>query len=195
MSDPNLELMQKIKAEWGLQIAAACDLSSVPAAFLAALIANESGGNINAKRIEHSVLASLWEVLLGRTAAYGSIKRLDLVAYITGLTAPPINQPANLPGDAFQRLDALAASWSLTQIMGYHALEFDVTIARLASAEGNLSVATQMLVKFAAQFSLDVAKDFEALFRCWNGGHPTAKTFDPQYVPNGLARMALWSSL
>lgn len=191
----DLELMQKIKVDWGLQIAAACAVSSVPAAFLAALIANESGGNVNAKRIEHGVLASLWEVLLGRTAAYGSIKRLDLVAYVAGVTVPTINAPANLPGDAFQRLDALAASWGLTQIMGYHAIEFDVTISNLASPEGNLSLCNHMLAKFAAQFQLDVMRDFEAMFRCWNGGHPTAKTFDPQYVPNGLARMALWASL
>jgi hypothetical protein len=191
----DLELMQQINEKYGPAIAAACDVSSVPPAFLAALIANESGGNENAKRIEHGVLASLWEVLLGRTAAYGSIKRLDLVAYVAGVTIPTINAPANLPSDAFQRLDALAASWGLTQIMGYHAIEFDVTIANLASPEGNLSLATHMLAKFAAQFQLDVTKDFEPLFRCWNGGHPTAATFDPQYVPHGLERMKLWATL
>jgi len=33
--------------------------------------------------------------------------------------------------------------------------------------------------------------DFEPLFRCWNSGNPKGKTFDPQYVPNGLSRMKI----
>jgi hypothetical protein len=191
----DLELMQDIKTRFGATIAEACSVSSVPAAFLAALIANESGGNVNAKRFEHTVLAALWEVLLGRKAAYGSIARASLVGYVAGVPIPTINVPANLPANAFQRVDALATSWGLTQIMGYHALEFGVTIDALISPEDSLPVATKMLSGFARSFNLDVTKDFEELLRCWNGGHPTAQTFDPNYVPKGLARMALWSSL
>ncbi len=191
----DLELMQDIKTRFGAVIAAACSVSSVPEAFLAALIANESGGNVNAKRFEHTVLAALWEVLLGRKAAYGSIARASLVGYVAGVPVPTINVPANLPANAFQRVDALATSWGLTQIMGYHALEFGVTIDALISPEDSLPIATKMLSGFARSFNLDVTKDFEAMLRCWNGGHPTAQTFDPQYVPNGLARMALWSRL
>jgi hypothetical protein len=59
----------------------------------------------------------------------------------------------------------------------------------------HLAMALRMLAQFAAEFQLDVTKDFEGMLRCWNGGHPTAETFDPQYVPNGLARMQEWSSL
>jgi len=187
--------MQDIKTRFGAVVAAACSVSSVPEAFIAALIANESGGNVNAKRFEHTVLAALWEVLLGRKAAYGSIARASLVGYVAGVPVPTINVPANLPANAFQRVDALATSWGLTQIMGYHALEFGVTIDALISPESGLQIATKMLSGFARSFNLDVTKDFEAMLRCWNGGHPTAQTFDPQYVPNGLARMALWSSL
>jgi len=191
----DIELMQDIKARFGDTIAAAAGVSSVPAAFLAALIANESGGNINAKRFEPHVLAALWEVLLGRKTAYGSIARSSLVGYVTGISVPTINVPANLPANAFQRVDALATSWGLTQIMGYHALEFCVTIDTLISPEDSLPVATKMLTGFARSFQLDVTKDFEQMLRCWNGGHPTAQTFDPQYVPNGLERMQLWTSL
>jgi hypothetical protein len=191
----DLELMQSLKERFGETITAACSGTSVPAAFLAALIANESGGNVNAKRFEHTVLAAIWEVLLGRKAAYGSIARASLVGYVTGISVPAINVPANLPANAFQRVDALATSWGLTQIMGYHALEFGVEINNLISPGGGLDIATKMLAGFAHQFSLDVTKDFEALLRCWNGGHPTAQTFDPQYVPNGLARMNLYAGL
>src|SRR5271167_1466010 len=119
----DLELMQSIKTKWGDLITEACATSSVPAAFLAALIGNETGGNANDKRFEKSVLASLWEVLLGRKAAYGSITTKNLVLYVAGLSTPPVNPPASLPSDSFQRVDALATSWGLTQIMGYHILE------------------------------------------------------------------------
>jgi hypothetical protein len=192
------ELMQSIKEKWGATIAEACSTSSVPAAFLAALVANETGGNSNAQRFEKGVLASLWEVLQGRSPAYGSIQRLSLVGYVTGLAVPPINVPASLPADAFQRVDALATSWGLTQIMGYHILESGVavkTIQGLQDPPMHLAMALRMLAGFASHFQLDVTKDFEQMFRCWNGGHPTATTFDPNYVPNGLARMQEWASL
>lgn len=193
MSD--LDLMQNLKTRFGGTIAAAASVSSVPAPFLAALIANESGGNINAKRFEPHVLTALWEVLLGRKEAYGSIARASLLGYVSGLSVPPVNAIASLPANAFQRVDALATSWGITQIMGYHALEFGGTIDDLTSPEENLDTATKMFAGFARSFQLDLTKDFEAMLRCWNGGHPTAPTFDPQYVPNGLARMLVWESL
>ena len=194
----DLELMQSIQTKWGGAIAEACSTSSVPAAFLAALIANETGGNSNAKRFEKGVLAALWEVLLGRKEAYGSIKRMVLVGYVANVAAVPVNAPTNLPADAFQRVDALATSWGLTQIMGYHILEGNAptkTIAALQDPAMHLAMALRMLAQFAAEFQLDVTRDFDQMFRCWNGGHPTAQTFDPNYVPNGLNRMVLWNGL
>jgi hypothetical protein len=191
------ELMQSIKEKYGAAIAAACGTSSVPAAFLAALIANETGGNPNAKRFEKGVLAALWEVLLGRKEAYGSIPRIVLVNYVAAVPATPISSSNALPADAFQRVDALATSWGLTQIMGYHILEGGSakTISGLQDTQIHLVMALRMLSQFAASFNLDVTRDFESMFRCWNGGHPTAQTFDPQYVPNGLARMQEWAAL
>jgi hypothetical protein len=192
------ELMQSIQTKWGGAIAEACSTSSVPASFLAALIANETGGNSNAKRFEKGVLAALWEVLLGRKEAYGSIQRIVLVGYVANVAVPAVNVPANLPADAFQRVDALATSWGLTQIMGYHILESSApvkTIAALQDPAMHLAMALRLLAQFAAQFQLDVTKDFAQMLRCWNGGHPTAVTFDPQYVPNGLARMQEWATL
>jgi hypothetical protein len=194
------ELMQSIKVKWGAAIAEAASTSSVPEAFLAALIANETGGNSDAKRFEHGVFASLSEVLQGRKTAYGSIQRSVLVNYVTGVASPSINGPAitDLSADALKRVNALATSWGLTQIMGYHILEGNApvkTIAGLADAPTHLAMALRMLAGFAAQFQLDVTKDFEGMFRCWNGGHPTAATYDPQYVPNGLARMQEWATL
>jgi hypothetical protein len=193
----DLELMQSIKTKWGAAIATACATSSVPEKFLAALIGNESGGNANAKRFERNVLASLWEVLLGRKAAFGSVGRSDLVAYVTGIAGTPVNTPANLPGDAFQRIDALASSWGLTQIMGYHILEggSSKTIQGLQDPELHLVTALRMLAAFAKEFNLDVTADFSDLLHCWNAGSPSAPTFDPHYVPNAMNRMDAWTSL
>ena len=75
------ELMQSIKTKWGALIDAACKHSSVPPAFLAALVANESGGNPDAKRFEPGVLAQLFAVLLNRKAFYGSIARENIIAF------------------------------------------------------------------------------------------------------------------
>jgi len=194
----DLELMQSIQTKWGGAIAEACSTSSVPAAFLAALIANETGGNSNAKRFEKGVLAALWEVLLGRKEAYGSIQRIVLVGYVANVAVPAVNAPANLPADAFQRVDALATSWGLTQIMGYHILESSApvkTIAALQDPAMHLAMALRLLAQFAAQFQLDVTKDFSAMLHCWNAGSPSAATFDPNYVPNAMRRMDLWASL
>jgi hypothetical protein len=192
------ELMQSIKVKWGAAIAEACSTSSVPAAFLAALIANETGGNSDAKRFEKNVLSALWEVLLGRKAAYGSVTNRNLVQYVAGLSTPPVNVPANLPADSFQRVDALATSWGLTQIMGYQILAGGApvkTIAGLQDPAMHLAMALRMLAQFAAQFQLDVTKDFSGMLHCWNAGSPSAPTFDPNYVPNAMRRMDLWATL
>jgi hypothetical protein len=49
-----------------------------------------------------------------------------------------------------------------------------------------------MLSDFGARFHLDLSKDFEQIFRCWNTGHPDGITYDPDYVGKGLARMVFW---
>jgi hypothetical protein len=191
----NLELMQSIKTKWDGEITSACSTSSVPTAFVAALIANESGGDPHAKRFEKGVLASLWEVLLGRKAAYGSIGGADLVQFIAQSKGFPVNTPLAIPSDAFQRFDSLATSWGLAQIMGYEAIAFHSTVDALKAPDTELVITLKMLAQFASRFGLDVTKDFSALFDCWNSGRPHAPTADPQYIPNGLERMQLWNSI
>jgi hypothetical protein len=188
-------LMQAIKTGWGEAIAEACKASSVPESFVAALIANESGGHNDARRFEPKVLSDLWEVLLGRKTAYGSIGRTTLVQFVAGNGAATGVAPKSLPADAFQRFDGLATSWGLTQVMGYHVLGTSRDLDDLKLPEVHLPFALQMLAGFAEQFSLDVTKDFSELFRCWNTGRPDGATFDPDYVNNGLVRIAVWTTL
>jgi hypothetical protein len=189
------ELMQSIKTAWGAAIADACSTSSIPENFLAALIAGESGGHNDARRFEKNVLLSLWEVLLGRKAAFGSIGRADLVKFTAAFSNGQTHFSDSLPPDAFQRVDGLATSWGLTQIMGYHVLAANLTLEDLRDPAKHLRFALTMLTGFAHQFQLDVTREFDDLFRCWNTGRPDGATFDPAYVNNGLARMAVWTSL
>ena len=203
--DATTQLMARIRSSWGDAIVLACAASSVPPSFLAALIANESGGDPGVHRFEKAVLAALWEVLLGRAPAYGSLLRNDILGYAVGIggaaSAGNAAGSASLAGaaavaGALQRIDGLATSQGLTQVMGYEAIAFHLDgAARLAEPATELPITLRMLGQFADRFQLDLAADFEPLFRCWNSGRPHAPTFDPQYVPNGLARMQAYQGL
>jgi hypothetical protein len=198
MSDQ--ELMQAVKTKWGVTIDDVCSASSIPPAFLAALIANEDGfhgGDPTAHRFEKLVLAQLWQVLMGRAAAYEGIGRADLVSYLTGISGTPLTVPRSIPADALNRLDGLANSWGLTQIMGWHVFELGITVEELKLPSGNLRAATKLLAQFVAKFQLDVTvlKDLGELFDAWNTGRPDGATFDPNYVTNGLARMSAYQAL
>jgi hypothetical protein len=186
----DLELMQKIKVELGLPIAAAAASSSVPAAFFAALIANESGGNPSAERYEPRVFTALSDVYNGQTAAYGSITRTKILNYVTG----PITETASI--DATDRLKALATSWGITQIMGYEAIAFTIESGADALRDPvvALKTTTLMLMDFARRFQISLSESGE-LFDCWNTGRPHQTTYDPKYIPNGLARMEIWNGL
>ena len=95
-----------------------------------------------------------------------------------------------------QRLDSLATSHGLTQVMGYEAIAFHLDgVSRLQDPAGELSITLKMLTQFAERFALDLASNFSELFDCWNSGRPHAPTADPQYIPNGLARMQIYAGL
>jgi len=195
---PDVLLMQKIYAQWGTLISTAVEGTLIPEKFLAALVANESGGDPAANRFEPAVLTKLWAVLVGRLPNYGAITGADLRNFVRGFTATPVTAPALIPGNVFERLDELAHSWGLTQIMGYHVLEcanipgWYRTVDDLRAPAPNLRSATLLLTQFANRFTLDLSSDFSALLHCWNAGSPLAPTFDPAYVPNALRRMDLY---
>jgi hypothetical protein len=197
-----LKLMTDIRDEWGDAIAAACRASSVPPAFIAGLVANESGGKINAKRFEPGSLHALWEVFLGRKTSFGSIGRYDLLLYCLPDSVPAISGDRAAVNDlfapAFKRLDDLASSWGLTQVMGYHVLERlggVTTTLDLTLPARSLPLTLRLLAQFALRFQLSLAKDFSEMLSCWNTGEPIGKTADPEYIPRGLARMAIYAQL
>jgi hypothetical protein len=196
MSDADAILMGSIKAKWATAIEDATASSSVPPALLAALVAGESNGKTDAQRYEPAVFERLKEVLLGARPHYAPsgvkriITRVDLSAYCD----PGVGEERGDFASSLQCLHDLSTSWGLTQIMGWHLVEFQVGMGTpwLATPGGNLRFATQLLAWFAELYHLDLTADFEQLFCCWNTGEPTGTTHDPNYVSNGLARLALW---
>jgi hypothetical protein len=205
MSDPNIQLMTEIRDEWGAQISRACQASSVRPEFIAALVAGESGGKVDAKRFEPAVLHALWEVLLGRKKNFGSILRSDLLVYALPAAIPASFSASDgrvalapLLTPALERIDNLSTSWGLTQIMGYQVLE---RYSGIASTEDlilparSLVLTLRLLAQFALQFELGLSTDFSDLFACWNTGSPAGKTADPEYIPRGLARMEIYAQL
>ncbi len=227
MADDNSLLMRSIRSRWQVQLSAAVHLSSVPEAFLAAIVANESAGKASAARFESAVFCRLVNVALGPPhgqAAFSPagirkpLTQPDLLAYaspgelqpsqiVSEYQGPPFQPfPPGAPARGLQwglkRLTDLATSWGLTQLMGWHLVEmagyagWGWTVGDLLDPGKNLLCAVALLAYFAEHYQLDPAKEFDALLRCWNTGEPQGvPTFDPQYVSNGLARMAAYSAL
>lgn len=81
-------LMRRVAARCGAEIARACHYSSVPRAFVAALVANESGGNARAARFEPSVYNHLLALSQGRRVHYGGIRREVLEAEVADMLHP-----------------------------------------------------------------------------------------------------------
>jgi hypothetical protein len=205
MNDP--QLMQSIFSAWQGTIAAAVEGTLVPAELLAALVANESGGNTHAQRFEPAVFTEIAEVLAGKRTVFkpAGISRplmlADLVPFVvdaehSGLSLVAAGVMFSLNKfytDAMQRVAELATSYGLVQIMGWHWIEFN----RPASLrpEDQLAFAVVLLVYFANKYTLDLAADAAKLFSCWNTGEPGGHTYNPLYVPNGLARMELYRSI
>lgn len=187
----NEQLMATIRTRWGATIAYACRNSAVPPHFLAALIANESGGDASVKRFEAAVLVSLWNVLTGRKATFGSIGRQDLLDYLIPSASGILGGLQGVALGAVTRLDGLATSWGLTQIMGYNFLGV-VEPAALADPVRNMNLALGLLEQFSNRWSLDPSKDFEQLFRCWNTGRPDGATYDPKYPDKGILRLEIY---
>lgn len=194
--------MERIYRDWHALLAAECAASSVPESFLAGVIANESAGKSDSKRFEPAVFTHLKDVVLGTRAAYtpAGIKRplarADLVAYCD----PGVAEERGSFAASLECLHHLATSWGLTQIMGWHLVEFQsgLGMTYLGTAKGNVNFALRLLAWFAEHYGLDVGKDFGDLYDCWNTGDPMrgrVSTFDPNYVPNGLKRQALYDGI
>lgn len=199
------QLMQAIRGNWQSTIVAAVQNTLVPAELVAALIANESGGNASAKRFEPAVFAHISEVLAGKRQLFAPtgisrpLAQSDLALFAVGDRTKSADQIITAAGtideffkQAMGRVAELATSTGLVQIMGWHAVEFNRQPAR--TPDEDLAFAVVLLVYFANKYGLDFSYPAE-FFACWNTGEPAGHTYDPAYVPNGLARMVLYREI
>ena len=202
-------LVARVFERCGGVIEEACASSALPAEFLVALVANESGGRADARRFEPGVYRHLQAVARGERLSYGSLTAADLDAEAAELLPPDDTKlHARYLTQAFgerhgqniqqcpdEVLRQLASSWGYTQIMGYHMAGRAGTVRDLLDAPFHFRLALQLLSEFAADYRLDPGHEFSELFCCWNTGRPYGKTFDPHYVENGLRRMRICRQL
>jgi hypothetical protein len=201
-----LRLIRKVHARCGDIIREACKYSSVPPEFLAALTANESAANPRAARFEPAVYRHLKAVAEGRSPAYGGIRRESLDAEIEEMLHPKaaafhavyLNasfteaHAASLAASSDAALRDLATSWGYTQIMGYHLVRREGTVRDLLDSRFHFRLALELLAEFAARYELDLTREFDEMFRCWNTGQPYGETYNPKYVENGRKRMEVY---
>jgi hypothetical protein len=206
MARAELRLMRKVRERCGEIIRETCKYSSVPDAFLAALTANESRGDPNAARFEPAVYRHLKAVAEGKCPAYSGIRRESLDAEIEEMLHPKaaafhsVYLNASFTADNATALAAssdaalrdLATSWGFTQIMGYHLVSREGTVRDLVDPRFHFRLALELLAEFAARYELDLAREFDEMFRCWNTGQPYGETYDPGYVAKGRRRMEIY---
>lgn len=201
--------MMRIHERCGDVMAAAVSGCSLPVEFLAALTANESGGEPEASCFEHETYLRLKAVATGSSAEFGRIsERVLFAALQQHTTAAGCALPERLAATDFsveslhaisrmedEGLRALATSWGLTQIMGYHVVGRAAAVHQLLDPQFHYRFAVDLLTEFAHRFRLSLSTDFEALFRCWNTGRPDGETFDRNYVCRGIRRAQIYRDL
>lgn len=173
--DAERYLMERIYEQWGPLIHTMTRPTN-DQAFIAALIANESGGDDRAQRFENGQYVEFDKAKCGAIPQHN------------GFTTESLKHLT----DAAIR--ALATSYGLTQIMGYHVGLYRAPSV-LLNPTRNLCTANKLITDFATHWKLDAKKDFEALFRCWNTGRPDGATIDPEYVAKGLNKMEIYRQI
>jgi len=202
-------LVRRVFARCDALLREVCAYSSVPPEFLGALTASESGGDPKAARFEPAVYRHLKAVAEGKTPAYAGLGRESLDAEIEDMLHPKAsafhacyltqpfgaNHQREIAACDDEALRELATSWGYTQVMGYHMVGRHGTVRDLREPRFHFRLAVELLAEFAERYQLDLAREFEEMFRCWNTGQPYGVTFDPAYVENGIRRMCLYREL
>lgn len=190
---PEETLMARVRDACGAAIAAAVKSTPYPASLLAALTANESGGDATKTRFEPSIFAKFGQIVValeaGHETNYGAIGAQDLVKWCA--------KPGRSFAESTLAMVNLATSWGPTQIMGYEALAGGFPLGDLTDVDKHFPHTAEILDQFQGRWHLTIGiqAPWDPFFRCWNTGRPDGQTFDPQYVANGLARMATYERL
>jgi len=198
------QVMEQVRRDFGPAIATARTGTSVSAAFMAALVVNESSGSaeerLAANRFEKGVLRKIVLAALGiETFSDPSLSRP--IAQQEWLLEADYAIDRRRPGNCsfmlagLQNFKELATSWGPMQLMGWHAREWGVGLVEFRCREKHFQHACVLILHFAQKYKLRADRDFRNLFRCWNTGRPRGRTYDPNYVTNGLRRLKLYQQL
>jgi hypothetical protein len=150
-------LMRRVATRCGAEIARACRYSSVPAAFLAALVANESGGNARAARFEPSVYNHLRALAEGRRPRFGGIRREALEAEVTDMLHPKavsFHEVFFTDGSRSRLPEGLVGQYSLGQQGGHHTID---KITALGQGVQGRSLANPALAELADEALRELA--------------------------------------
>jgi hypothetical protein len=186
--DQETALMRTIRDTMAAPIRAAIVSSAIPESFVAALVANESGGNAGATRYEPYELGQFALVLCGDRQDYQGITSAVLLGKILS---------GNV-SDAVKKLVNICTSWGPTQIMGWHAIKDGYPIGDLSLLRSHFARAAGYLAAFQREFPQTAQRTDTAwfdLFTCWNAGRPGNPTSDPTYSARGLRRMKIYEGL
>jgi hypothetical protein len=147
---------------------------NLPQAYLKSLIILECSGNKPAgKRFESNVYRKLKEVQSGARRNFEFVTR---------------NKIINCTDDALRNL---ATSWGPFQIMGYKCVNMGILIKDLRGEDA---------VKWGVKWIdneygyLLRMNQFEKAFRVHNTGSPSGRTYDKNYVQNGLDHINYFSN-
>jgi hypothetical protein len=162
----NLNNYSKTEDNYGAEILKYAEENQLSKEFLKALIVLECSGNKPAgHRFEQNVYEKLKEVQNGSRSRYEFVTRKQI----------------RHCSDAALR--NLATSWGPFQIMGYKCINMGIIIKDLRGDES---------VKWGIKWinneygNLIRNKEYEKCFRLHNTGSVNGKTYDPNYVSNGL---------
>lgn len=161
--------IQKIQENYSEEVSKYAKEYHLSEAYLKALIAIECSGNNPAdNRFEENIYKKLKEVRDGKRKKYEFITKSQL---------------RECSDDALKNL---ANSWGPFQIMGYKCIQLGIKISDLRGPNA---------VKWGVKWinheygNLIRNKEYEHAFRFHNTGKINGKTFDPNYVENGLNKM------
>jgi hypothetical protein len=176
---------EQIVQRFGSKIRAACAGTSVDPFFVVGFIGVEAGidrkGNIkeSATRFEAGVFQDLKDLRdTGQCVVAGKIRK-----EYSGVKRSQIQDASDTA------LRALATSYGLAQIMGWHCInDLHCTIAELRDPERHLFYTVKLLQLVGGQWL--EKKSYPAVLRIWNTGSANGKTYHEDYVANALLVMS-----
>jgi len=164
----------KTEENYGEEVEKYAKIYQLPSPYLKALIVLESSGKKPpSTRFEKKIYRELIEVRDGKRVTCQGLRRKD----IRGLSNGAIKN--------------LSTSWGPFQLMGYQALKLNVHVKDIRGPES---------VKWGIKWINDAYGDylrkgkFEEAFRIHNTGRPHGRTYDSDYVKNGLKHIEHFQS-